>query len=415
MQPGFAPLVFTPLISAALLMAPIAARSQATPEPRLRTIAGDPATGIARAVVVEAGALVHTALMFPEDQEGRLQGGADAGAQAARVLANIELALREARTTLDHLVRLHIYVAGPSVTPRIDRFLAERFGGRKSQPAVTLVEAEMPRAGVLVAMDAVAATSLAGTPGVVGRLTSAALPRRTARASHAAVQPAGPFVIVSGRAAPGEFEVAIRQTLTQLGGDLATAGLTLEHVVLVKSFLGDMRRARRLEEIVASTFGESSVPPQVVTEWRQDNLPAEIELVAAAPRAGDATSGVEHLEPIDGRYSRIARANSGQPIFLSGLYGPAADPVAQVGEMFAELQRVLQEAGSDLRHLVKATYYVADTAADARINTIRPTVYDVKRPPAASKLAVRGTGRPGRASTFDMIAVTTASLTPTTR
>ena len=82
--------------------------------------------------------------------------------------------------------------------------------------------------------------------------------------------------------------------------------------------------------------------------------------------------------------------------------------MAQVDEMLAELQRVLQEAGSDIRHLVKATYYVSDTAADERINAIRPTIYDPEHPPAASKLSVRGTGRAGRASTFDMIAVTTA-------
>ena len=389
-------------------MTPIATAPQSTPGVRLRSISADPATGVARAVVVEEGALVHTALMFPEDQEGRLQGGADAAAQGARVLANIELALQQARTTLGHLVRLHVYVADPSVTVRIDRLLAERFGGRETQPAVTFVETEMPRAGALVAMDAIAATAWTATPGAARRLTAAALPQRTGGASHAAVQPAGPFVIVSGRAAPGDFEPAIRETLTQLRGDLETVGLTFDHVVQIKSFLGDMRRAQRLEDIVASSFGGSRVPPQVVTEWRQESVPAEIELVATARRTSDSRRRVEHFEAIGGRYSRIARVNDGQPVFVSGLYGGSADPVAQVGEMFAELQRVLQEAGSDIRHLVKATYYVSDPAADSRINAIRPTIYEAERPPAASKLSVRGTGRAGRASTFDMIAVTTA-------
>lgn len=396
------------LLSAALLVAPIVTLPQAAPGVRLRSIPTDPATGVARAVVVEEGALVHTALMFPEDQEGRLQGGGDAGAQAARVLANIELALQEARTTLDNLVRLHVYVADPTVTPRIDRFLAERFGARKGKPAVTFVETAMPRAGVLVAMDAIAATAWIPEPGGARRLAASALPQRTARASHAAVQPAGPFVVVSGRAAPGDFEPAIRGTLAQLRGDLETVGLTFDHVVQIKSFLGDMRNAQRLQEIVAGVFGGNGVPPQVVTEWRQELVPAEIELIATAPRTGDNRTRVEHVEPIAGRYSRVARVNDGQPVFVSGLYGVSPDPVIQVGEMFAELQRVLQEAGSDIRHLVKATYYVSDSAADDRINAIRPTIYDAKRPPAASKLFVRGTGRAGRASTFDMIAVTTA-------
>jgi enamine deaminase RidA (YjgF/YER057c/UK114 family) len=406
MPAGQTPSILAVLVSAALLMAPMAVPPQAEPGVRLRSIQGDRATGVSRAVVVEEGALVHTALMFPEDREGRLVGGADATAQAARVLANIELALKAARTTLEHLVRLHVYVADSSVTPRIDRLLADRFGGRKVQPAVTFVETAMPRAGTLVAMDAIAATAWATAPAAATHVIVAALPRRTGRASHAAVQPAGPFVIVSGRAARGDFEAAIRETLAQLRGDLETAGSTFDQVVQIKSFLGEMRNARQLEEIIAGSFAGSRVPPQVVTEWRQDSVPAEIELVATVRRAGDSGRRVDHVEPIAGRYSRIARVNGGQPIFLSGLYGASADPVAQVGEMFAELQRVLQEAGSDIRHLVKATYYVSDKSADDRINAIRPTIYDPERPPAASKLSVRGTGRAGRASTFDMIAVT---------
>jgi enamine deaminase RidA (YjgF/YER057c/UK114 family) len=396
------------LVCSALLTAPMAAPPQAAGGVRLRSIRADSATGVSRAVVVEEGALVHTALMYPEDRHGRLVGGGDATAQATRALANIELALKRARTSLDHLVRLHVYVADSSVTPRIDRLLARRFGGRKAQPAVTFVETAMPRAGTLVAMDAIAATAWITPPGAATRLAVPDLPQRTGRASHAAVQPAGPFVIVSGRAARGEFEPAIRETLAQLRGDLETAGVTFDQVVQIKSFLGDMRNALRLEEIIAGSFGGSRVPPQVVTEWRQESVPVEIEVVAAARRAGDNRGRVDHFEPIAGRYSRIARVNDGQPVFVSGLYGESADPVAQVGEMFAELQRVLQEAGSDIRHLVKATYYVSDKAADDRINAIRPTIYDPERPPAASKLSVRGTGRAGRASTFDMIAVTAA-------
>lgn len=408
MPSGYTASVFSLLVSTALLMAQTAVAPQVAGGVRLRSIRSDATSGVSRAVVVEQGALVHTALMFPEDREGRLVGGADAAAQAARALANIELALRAARTTSDHLVRLHVYVADSSVTPRIDRVLAERFARRAVQPAVTFVESAMPRAGMLVAMDAIAATAWTTAPGPALRLTVAALPQRTGRASHAAVQPAGPFVIVSGRAARGDFEPAVRETLAQLRGDLETVGVTLDEVVQIKSFLGDMRNAQRLEQIVADAFGGRSAPPQVVTEWRQDAVPVEIEVVAAARRPSDSGRRVDHLEPIAGRYSRVARVNDGQPVFVSGLYGESADPVAQVGEMFAELQRLLREAGSDIRHLVKGTYYVSDKAADDRINAIRPTIYGPERPPAASKLSVRGTGRAGRASTFDMIAVTTS-------
>src|SRR3954452_3251584 len=98
--------------------------------------------------------------------------------------------------------------------------------------------------------------------------------------------------------------------------------------------------------------------------------PAEIGLVASDPPRVESRTGVEHLEPILGRYSRVARVFSGQPVFISGLYGTAQDPAAQVDEMFARLQGLLQAAGSDVRHLVKATYYVSEKAADDRINAL---------------------------------------------
>ena len=223
------------LVSAALFMLLIVTCSQAAPGVRLRSIGADPASGLARAVVVEEGALVHTALMFPEDHDGQLQGGEDVRAQANQVLTNIELALQETRTTLESVVRLHVYVANPSVTAQADALLAERFRGRASQPAVTFVETAMARAGALVAMDAIAATAWTAEPGYARRLATTALPQRTGRASHVAIQPAGPFVIVSGRAERGDFEPAIRETMAQLSADLKRVGLTFDHVAQIKS------------------------------------------------------------------------------------------------------------------------------------------------------------------------------------
>jgi enamine deaminase RidA (YjgF/YER057c/UK114 family) len=260
---------------------------------------------------------------------------------------------------------------------------------------------------VLVAMDAIAATDWRTDPGRPLRLTANALPQWTKRASHVAVQPEGPFVIVSGRSASGDFEPAARATMESLRADLKGVGLAFEDVALVKSFLADMSQAQQLEQIVAEFFDGARVPPQVVTEWRQESARVEIELIAVAARPGDGGERVEHVDPVSGRFSRVARVNGGRPILTSGLYGTSDDPVEEVREMFIELQRLMKEAGSDMAHLVKATYYVADRKADEEINAIRPTLYDPRRPPAASKLSVRGTGRKGKHATFDMFAVTT--------
>jgi enamine deaminase RidA (YjgF/YER057c/UK114 family) len=354
--------------------------------------------------VVEEGALVHSALLYPLDALGRLQGDGDAYAQATHVLGSLDTALRAAGTGLDRLARLHVYVADASVTSAVDRLLGERFTG-PVVPAVTIVESRMPHAGVLVAMDAVAATSRSKAGGTSERIVVTGLRPPAGNGAHVAVQPEGPFVIVSGRAAPGEFEAAVRATMEQLSGDLRTVGLDLGQVVQVKAFLGDMARAEQLQHLVAGAF-QGTTPPQVVTEWSDASLPVEIELVATAPGAAGGER-LAFVEPILGRYSRVARVFSGRPIFVSGLTGTSADPAVQVREVFGELQKILASAGSDMRHLVKATYYVSDKVADQEINAIRPSLYDATRPPAASKISVRGTGRPGKGTVIDMIAVTT--------
>jgi enamine deaminase RidA (YjgF/YER057c/UK114 family) len=395
-------------LAAGLVLAAGAVSAQPSSTPgavRLRAIEPDTARGRAAAVVVESGALVHTAQLWPLDVQGGLHGGNDSHAQARAVLANLDVALRAADTGLDAIARLHVYVSDATVTPGVDRALVEQFAGA-NRPAVTIVESRMPRPGVLVAMDAIAATARQPAGGGPHRLVVPGLAPLAGGGAHVAVQPQGPFVIVSGRAASGEFAAAAAGTMEQLRGDLTTVGLGFEHVVQVKAFLGDMSRADQLRQIVNATF-QGTAPPLIVTEWRDGSLPVEIELVATAPGATD-DQRVTFVEPIASRYSRVARIYSGRPIFVSGLSGGAAEPAVQVREVFSELRRLLTAAGSDMRHIAKATYYVSNKAADQEINTIRPSIYDPMRPPAASKISVQGTGQPGKGAVIDVIAVTTA-------
>lgn len=390
-------------IACAVLMLQAPGPAVAADEVRLRRVPPIGGRGMSRAVVVEAGALVHTTLLLPDQRDGQVVGGDAAAAQTRHLLDNLEIALADARTTLDHVVRLHVYVADGSVGDAVERVLVERFTG--ARPAWTLVEVGLPRTGALVAMDAVAATSWQPPIGRPARVVSERLSRQPGGGAHVAVQPAGPFVIVSGRAAPGEFDAAVRGTLEQLRADLAGAGLTFAHVVQIKSFVGDVGQTHTLQRLVAESF-DGTAPPHVTVEWLGASLPVEIEVIAAAIEAHPSASALEFVEPIASRFSRLVRVGAGRPVFVSGLVGAPADPAAQVTDIFAQLGLVLRESGSDLRHLVKATYYTADAAADEAINVVRPTLYDPDRPPAASKISVRGTGRPGKGSTIDMMAIT---------
>jgi enamine deaminase RidA (YjgF/YER057c/UK114 family) len=105
-------------------------------------------------------------------------------------------------------------------------------------------------------------------------------------------------------------------------------------------------------------------------------------------------------------FSRVARVDAQQTIYVSGLHAEVAgDGAQQVEAVFTQLRHILAEAGSDFRHLAKATYYVSDDDASRALNELRPRYYDPKRPPAASKAMVEGVGVPGRSITLDMIAV----------
>lgn len=384
-----------------------AGQGATTDEVRLRRV-GQVASGAAEAVIVDAGRLVHTALLLPTLDGPRDDSADEVSRQVTDVLAQLETVLRAAGTTMDDIVRLHVYVSDAAVTPVVDRALAQRFA-EGHRPALTLVESRPARDGARVAMDAVAATSRAVPRGRPARLVVDGVPSLAGAGAHVAIQPDGPFVVVSGRAAAGGFDEAITGTMNELRADLAGVGLDMSHVVQVKSFLNDMTRADDLQRGVARAF-DGTAPPQVVTEWTGASVPAEIELVAVSPAIGAPTTGPEaavvaFVEPIASRYSRVARVMSGRPVYVSGLSGASADPATQVDEIFAALQRVAASAGSDMRHLVKATYYVSDTAADQRINVVRPSFYASDSPPAASKISVRGLGRPGPGATIDMIMV----------
>jgi enamine deaminase RidA (YjgF/YER057c/UK114 family) len=137
-------------------------------------------------------------------------------------------------------------------------------------------------------------------------------------------------------------------------------------------------------------------------------MPIEIELIVAGREGG--TPALEYLTPPALKsspvFSRVVRVNSGPLIYVSGLYGPSgATGAAQVEAIFDSLGAVLGEAGSDLGHLVKATYYVTDDPTTRALGELRARYYDPKRPPGASKAVVTGVGALGRTLTLDMIAV----------
>lgn len=337
------------------------------------TMGDGPIKGSAQAVKVSDVHLAHTAQVTDQS--------------AHAVMKRLDKMLRPAGASLQQAVKINVAVASDGEVAAVESALEKRYRG-KNRPAVSLVRGTLPHGG-RVAMDAVVVA-----------------PRVMPRTRDVGVLPAGARLYVSGQSAGGTLEQATRETLDRLKANLTWAGIGLDKVVQVKSFVDPMTSVEDVRRWVDAYFG-AQPPPQVFVEWTSKGR-IEIELIASLD--GKAKSPVEHLWPPEEKESpvfcRMTRVSSPASIYISGLFGePGADAERQIRTIFGELKPVLAATGSDMLHLVKATYYVADDGASRKLNEIRPEFYDPKHPPAASKAGVRGTGKEGRTVTLDMIAV----------
>ncbi|MDW8310095.1 MAG: RidA family protein, partial [Verrucomicrobiales bacterium] len=235
-----------------------------------------------------------------------------------------------------------------------------------------------------------------------------------------ALLPSNSKLYVSGMADPDALLPATRETLEKLTNAIGYFGLGREHVVQLKVFCQPMSEAAAVRRVIAEFFDQRP-PPVVLVEWLSANPAVEIELIATippdTPHGRVSASEPDALRPVgfftppgttdSPVFRRVARVNRGRLIYTSGLYGwKATDAAGQVREIFQTLGEIVQAHHSDLEHLVKATYYVADAEADRQLNVIRPEFYHPQRAPAASKARVRSVGPPGKTIMVDMIAVT---------
>jgi enamine deaminase RidA (YjgF/YER057c/UK114 family) len=364
---------------------------------------GVSANGYSLAVKVGGAPLVHTTQLLPASDD------AETGEQIATVLSRLDELLAEFQSSREDVIRLNVYLREADLRPAFLKGLQawcpeERF------PAVSFSVTPLPRPEAGVALDAVFASRREAGQERPVRLSPAGR-NDSEKQSHAAVLPRGDAVYVSGQAQPGDnLRDATSATLQSLGRTLESVGASLEDVVQVKCFLTPMTDVAVVNRELHRFFGESPVPPVSHVEWISGSRPIEIELVAWAPAADEpAGSTVSYLTPpgmtASPVFSRVARVHSPEQIYVSSLFAAErGEGAEQVRSVFDQLGEVLAEAGSDFRHLAKATYYVSDDDASRQLNVLRPTYYDPQRPPAASKALVQQVALPDRTLAIDMIA-----------
>ncbi len=371
----------------------------------LKRLDVDPVKARTGAVVVNGGTLAHTAQLLPLDASGKILHAGEPHKQTETVFDLLDKVLAAAQSKRDEVVRLNVYVADDEVSAEVKSEIRRRFGPK--MPAVSYVRGKLLNEQALVALDAVVLSAKK-----VAKVESIKVEgmHRVPGETHITFIPEGRKAYISGMAGKGELRVATDDTLKQLWSTLEFLKADMDQIVQIKAFLNPMTEQNTVMTEIAKRFSQGILPVVSIVEWTSAT-PVEIEMIVALPKTTEKLPVVEYLTPPGIKaspvYSRITRVNGGQDVYISGLHGElTTSGDVQLKAIFAELQRLAESAGSDLRHLVKATYYVASDDTNRRLNEIRPDYFDAARPPAASKASVRGVGLSGRAVTLDMIAVT---------
>lgn len=367
----------------------------------------DAPAGMSQAVIVENESLVHTRQLFPVDQAGNLVGGDSLDKQIEQVLTNLDTVLQAAGSGLNRLVRVNVYAIEPATVEQVRDQLSKRLDPLV-RPAIASVLTPMPHRGAQVAVDAVAAANEPATAVKLQRYEAVA---GDADCADTAVLPVGGVAYLSGVPAEGGLTTsAIDKSMAILGRTLEQLHLTPAHVIQLKVFLKPATSAEETMNALKRFFPGQLVPPVVFVEWIAQ-APVEIELIAQLPAEGDAPAeSVRYYNPPEFRplptFSRVTLVHGTRWIYTSGLYArQSGRGEEQASDLFAQLQTILEQAGGDMQHLAKATYYVSDDDAGRGFDRVRLRYFDPQRPPAASKVMVYGMGKAGCTLTMDMIAV----------
>jgi enamine deaminase RidA (YjgF/YER057c/UK114 family) len=367
-------------------------------------------TGSSLATVVGDVPLAFTNQLFPGDKSGNIKAGDALEDQVLQVVNNLDLSLESAGSDLSKLLRINVYLQNMDHAELTLELIKESLP-EGTFPAITLIVSGQPMERVLVTMDAVAVAPVTSvTARGIGFPPTKGVFRKPTRSS-VAVLPPGRKVFLSGQAEPGEDLLeASDKTMQNLLATLAYAGASASDVVQIKAFINPIADAAAVEEVIAAFFRGQQAPPIVVVEWLVEESKAEIELIASAPEHYNDKQAVSYYAPPwmsqATTYSRLVDIKEGGLFFTSGLYAEAGkDEEEKARNLFATLSRILQKAGSDYDHLVKATYYPSHEKGRESLMKVRTDFYNPERPPAASLIRIKGTGRQDIRLNVDMIGV----------
>ncbi len=358
-------------------------------------------------IYVQGYPLVFTGQVFPEVQEGSALSDALED-QLALAWKRLEAVLEKAGSQKEKIVRIDICVVQQDDAAAVTAFLRQQFS-QDWLPAMTTVVTHLPHPQLRVALDAVAYLEGQAEDVKLVRLSD------DLNAPHdAAVCPQGGLVFFSGQPDKSPLPGAVEKSMQALFETAQNLHVEKKDILQIRVFLQPISEAPAVLNELRKAFPEGATPPVIFVEWIA-TAPVEIEMVARLPAQAELGGDFVLFYNPPGvkpspTFSRVALVRGDRFIFFPGLIsrkdGSGAE---QVDDVFAQLTEGLKLTGSDTRHLVRATYYVVDKDARDAVDAVRKKLYDPERPPAASKVTIRGVGQAGRTVGIDMIAVPTAA------
>lgn len=376
----------------------------------MRFIEPDRDSGTSTAVIVRPSeTLAHTALMRPVDRSGKIVHQGEPGAQADRVLSNLNWALSAAGAGRESTVKVTVYVADETVLTAVRDSIAQAFPG-PIRPAVSWIVNRQPDPAILVTMDAVAVAPRARD---IAFYQSDLLPSWHG-AAHVSVMPPGDVFHFSSMASAGVTpQDGAENTLRDIHRALRDSGLRLEQITRINVFVTSMSDADIAIRTISKHFGESRCPPIVITESPLDlERPTKIEIVAVLPstrRDSNATphppTSMRHAHP-GFRWARVANTDSHGLVYFSGITPPSNLPSERQFTWACDrLREVCALPETGLVRLIKGTHFLRDAPSVEMLEEYLTHARGPENSAAASFAIARGGAAPGTQYTLDMIAL----------
>lgn len=341
-------------------------------------------------------------LLFTRQVFGK---GPDDRTQISSAWNELQTIFRLAEASSDHIVRLNIVAADDKALAAAMGFLAEAFH-RGTEPSMTYVISPLPVEGARVGLDAVVVPYREFDSVTRWETKGEAEIHHT----EASVTPTGGLVFFSGQPDKSPLPQGAANSLKALLAAAQELGVKPADVLQLRIFLQPISAAPQVMEEVEKVFGKDNTPPVVFTEWMA-SAPVEIEMVARWPQEErDDQEVLKFYNPAGVKpspvFSRVTVVASSRVLFFpTVLPGEVTGAEQQAADVFQRLETLLDNQGSNWKHVAKATYFVSDKEASSALDSIRPKYLDPQRPPAASKVTVHAIGQPGRTLSVDLIAV----------